>query len=261
MVTSSGIDGGGMGNDVARDLNRVQSYTTGLQAFIHRLESLIPHRVEGSDSTGILQTVIGTDGLPISFVVHPDWKRYLRPASFGSAVVEAFQAATNRRLQAWATAMNDGDPPALGDHTGEGTVGPPRTPEREAPSRASRDAVQNIQEILDAMGDMGRLMETTPTSGSGSTGFGKLTLTMTDGQLICTADQFWVADRTGEELTEALSTALAAAREDLAKAVASSPMGRLERLAAEATAALHGVGGLAGSRADRKDSHDAPNQL
>jgi len=230
-------------------LSRAQSYATGLDAFIHRVESQVPRQVEGSDSSGMVRIVVGADGLPISFDVHPDWKRNLRPASFGSAVVEAFQAASNRRLQAWVTAMNDGDPPAVSDHAGAATSNPPRTPAPAAPGLRPRAPAELIQELLDATGDMGALMEATPMSGSGSTGFGKLTLTLTDGQLSCTADHFWVADRTGEELTEALSRALAAVREDLTQAAASSPMGRIERLAAEATSALRG--GEDGSHANR----------
>jgi hypothetical protein len=67
-----------------------------------------------------------------------------------------------------------------------------------------------------------------PARGVGSTGFGKLRLTVSAGGLeTCAADPDWVSQRGGEELTEALAAALAAAIDDLARAAAADPTERL----------------------------------
>jgi hypothetical protein len=64
---------------------------------------------------------------------------------------------------------------------------------------------------------------------------------MSPGALVsCTADPTWVSQRSGQELTEALGAALAAARDDLA--ATATPTGRLQRLLEDGLAIMDETG-------------------
>lgn len=240
-----------MGDDVLQDLYKLHKYASGLQGFLEEANRQASYDVEGVDASGAVVAVLGSDGLPKSFKVDYDWKRYLRPPEFGKAVVQAAQAAAAKRLEAWARAMSDADWEQKADQLrdrldAERVTAPP--PELSGPQRESgdvrpRDQAELTREMLAATSDLAALTAAPAAQGVGTTGYGKLEIVVSQAGLVsCTVDQFWVSDKSGEELNEALATALAAAREDLAAAVRATPVGRLGRLLDEALAQLRAAG-------------------
>jgi hypothetical protein len=179
---------------------------------------------------------LGSTGTPESIEVDYDWKQYLRPAAFGAAVVEAAQAATERQREAWLRGFIDGDIQGAVERLETEPDGaspdplPPR-PRRDPDATPPGDLDELVRDLLAAASDAEAFAAAPPAQGVGSTGFGKLELTASAAGLTsCMADPDWVSQRSGEELTEALATALAAARDDLARAAAADPAGRLRAL-------------------------------
>ena len=202
------------------------------------LQALAPSRIEATDQAGAIRVVLASDGLPSSIEVDEDWKHRLRHASFGQAVVDACRAAAELRAVSWLRAVVDSglleqivtDPPAPAPPP---TVHPAQPGDQRPRPRGA--VVDDILRAVDEVaGQLGSAAE--PAHGVGTAGFGKLALTVSDNAVLsCTADPGWVAQRSPEELTEALGVALASARAALAEAKAASPAGRLERLMREFT--------------------------
>ena len=202
------------------------------------LQALAPSRIEATDQAGAIRVVLASDGLPSSIEVDEDWKHRLRHASFGQAVVDACRAAAELRAVSWLRALVDSglleriatDPPTPAPPP---TVHPPQPGDQRPRPRGA--VVDDILRAVDEVaGQLGSAAE--PAHGVGTAGFGKLALTVSDNAVLsCTADPGWVAQRSPEELTEALGVALASARAALAEAKAASPAGRLERLMREFT--------------------------
>jgi hypothetical protein len=245
-----------MADDFSRDILKMQQYAEGLQSLLEGTNQAVSADVDGTDASGAIVAVLGGDGLPTSLTVDYDWKRHLRPEAFGNAVVQAAHAAANRRLEIWAQSLDEGgwaeqaeqlrqrieaEPPADAPSQEEPAAGKPAAgkPATDEPAARPRSLDEVTREMLSATNDLDALLDAPLAQGVGTTGYGKLEVTLsTNGLVSCNADQFWVSDKTGEELTEALAIALAAAREDLARAVRATPVGQLGRLLDEALALL-----------------------
>jgi hypothetical protein len=113
-----------------------------------------------------------------------------------------------------------------------GSAQPTPTPSG-GPRRSRSDVVAEMFKAVDEV-VAGSIEDIVPVHGEGSAAYGRLVLTVSaDAVVSCTADPGWVSQRSPDELTEALATALAAARADLAKAEAATPTGRMQRLIGE----------------------------
>jgi hypothetical protein len=227
-----------------------REYAAALQRAAAEQESQLPQRVEGVDPSRAVRVVIGPDGLPESVEVDFDWKRNLRPEKIAQAVQSAYQDAVKQRLRAFAGAMGTltlPDPPAAG-----ATV-PPASPPPAAGAPVRPRRLEEIgADVVRLATDPAADPEAPPPSGSGATAYGKLTLTIATDHLTCTVDHFWAADQTGEELTAAFATALAAARADYAQAAGRSPVGRAQHLLDEVIAAM---GALLAVPTVREETH------
>jgi hypothetical protein len=225
-----------MTDDVLTQMRRIQADAMGLQRQVERANGNVPLRGHrGIDPTGAVEVVLGTDGLPASIDVEDDWTRKVRPERLVRAVHDAFSVALQNRLRAWTSAFDDaseGADPTPADAASSLTTDV-RPPDPEAFARA-------VVEALDSLGDLSQ--PPPDIQGVGTVARGNLTVTLdAAGRLSCTAEPMWLSQRTGPELTEAFSTALAAAKDDLAQAPSS--IGRLQHLLNEGLAYLGGGGG------------------
>jgi hypothetical protein len=237
-----------MTDDVLQQLYRTHRHLAELQSMFQGAD--VGAGFDGTDPTGAVRTVLAADGLPTSFDVDYDWKRNLRPDVFGRAVTQAFQAASRKRLTALSQAAPNGvvmpepaDDPAPSDVDIERWIESALAASAGSATAAGgplrRDPMEFLRAVLDATRDLDALVNAPPAHGTGIAGYGRLQLTLTrDGSVSCTADQSWVSDKTGEELTEALGSALSSAREDLINAATDGPMARLQRMNSEAMAMI-----------------------
>jgi hypothetical protein len=224
-----------------------REYTAALQRAAAEQESQLPQRVEGVDPTRAVRVVIGPDGLPESVEVDYDWHRHLRPEKIAQALQSAYQDATKQRLRAWADAMETftlPDPPPVGAVVP--TAYRPAAPDPQIRPRRIEEIGADIARLA---AEPAADPDAPPPTGSGATAHGKLTLTLATDHLACTVDHFWAADQTGEELSTAFATVLAAARADFA---GHSPAGRAQRLLNEVIAAM---GALPAVPTVREESH------
>jgi hypothetical protein len=240
-----------MAEEVLQDLYKLHRYATNLQNIVDDLQNRLPQRIDGQDATGMVRATVAADGLPVSFQVDYDWKRHLRPAAFGDAVAQAVGDASNRRLAAWAHAFNDADLPSqaarVRDRVDSEPAQPPPVPPPVAKppeARQARDPSALIRDFLDVTSDLDAYASAVTAEGRGVAAYGKLAVTLSaSGAMSCTVDPSWAADKTGEELGEALQGVLATAREDLQRAAAAaSPAARTNKLLDEALALLRDSG-------------------
>ena len=232
-----------MNDDPLRDLSKLQPHGLGLQRQFENANSQVPQQVEGQDPTGAVRVVVGGDGLPVSFDVDYDWKRNLRPEALGRAVEQAVKAASDRRQMALGQVFANIDwsqPEGLLGSTASAPAPPQRAPEQTRTEiKQPRDVSELMRDLLDATDDLDALATAATAEGVGTAGFGRLELRLAPtGMVSCTADHFWASDKSGRELSDSLTNALAAAREDLARVTAASPAGRLAGMLNEVTAIL-----------------------
>lgn len=197
-----------------------------------------------TDSSGAVRVVLGHDGLPESVSVEAGWLRALGSERFATAVGEAARAAVEARDVAALAAVDERDVAAMStlvrdlERVMSGDLGDVLS---EEPARP-RPLPEVLTDALDVMSHMTALLDQAqdgPASGTGSTGFGKLALTLSsDGTLACVADSYWVSNLDPAELNAALSRALAGARADLAAATPAVSGARLDELGGELRTAL-----------------------
>ena len=212
------------------------------------LEATAPAHVEATDARGAVRVRLGHDGLPESIEIDQAWEQRLRHGSLAQALMEACRTATGQRTIVWAQRMADPRwqermDQAMEFYPAAVTAQPSRASafdRNDAPRRPRSVVINEIWEAVDNVlaepmhSDALPASAGEPVHGEGSVANGRLLITLSDaGAVSCTADPGWVSQRSPDELTEALGTALAAARADLARAVAASPAGWLERLMRE----------------------------
>jgi hypothetical protein len=232
-------------NDIAHDLQDVRRYATNLQYLTHETESK-PQLFEGIDASGSVRVVLGPDGLPESVSVVDDWTHRLRAHQFGRAVLEAAQAASDQRTARWFEAIADEGWQAEVQRLEERVAADMAERPLEPPSPRSahrtsevrpRDASTILQEVRTLVDNIDEISQAPAAQGSGSAAFGRLEVTLSQmGMVSCTADPGWAQYKSPEELSAAFAAALASAREDLARAVANTPVGRVQRLLDEVLA-------------------------
>jgi hypothetical protein len=226
-----------MAEDILREM---VGHAAGQQGLIHDFQGQMPRTVQATDPSGTVQVTLDADGLPLSFEVDDGWSRSLHPTAFGDAVKAAFTAATTRRLADWAQLLETIGEPGADD--GERPVAPQQfQPPIQADGQRPREVGELLNELLDITADLETLAEPGVRQATGSNASGMLTLTIaSDAALSCSVDQAWASDKSGEELTAALNTALAEARTQLAQAANANPADRAARLLNEAAAFLRG---------------------
>lgn len=212
------------------------------------LEATAPAHVEATDARGAVRVRLGHDGLPESIEIDQDWEQRLRHGSLALALVEACRTAAGQRTIVWAQRMADPrwqermdqamevDPAAVTAQPSRASV----FDRNDAPRRPRSVVINEIWEAVDNVlaepmrSDALPASAGEPVHGEGSVANGRLLITLSDAAAVsCTADPGWVSQRSTDELNEALGAVLAAARADLARAVAASPAGSLERLMRE----------------------------
>ena len=206
-------------DDIVARLRRLYRVAAELREVLEDAAGQVPARVDGVDRSGAIRVVLGPANVPESIEVMPDWPRRLRATAFGAAVVQAARAATAARETAWLRAVTDRKFEAAVDRL-DGDVGgePPGRPPRDPDAAARRDAGAEVRELLAAARDARASADGPAVRGVGSTGSGAVELVVTPAGLeSCTADPDWVSRHSGRDLTDALSAALAAARDDLAR--------------------------------------------
>ncbi len=240
-------------DDLARQFAQMQGYAAALHSLITDAQARAPQHSEGADRSRAVRVMLGPDGLPTTFRVETDWKRRIEPAAFGAAVLEAFQAAVGDRLSAWTRTLEDDGWKARADQLTSGADSPAAAPSHgRVPPAFHRPVVSTIRSrpIGDVTEDAIKAFDTVrtlaaqpppPAGGSGCGGGGKVIITLSStGLTSCSADPGWVCEQTAAQLMNALSTALAAAKEDLANRPQSSGSGSgLDGLLAEAMAVLN----------------------
>jgi hypothetical protein len=219
--------------EIVRDLARINRRAAGLQQLMAELQQASPESSRGVDRTGAVQAVLGRDGLPEAIRVHANWNGMLDPRSFAAAVTEAIEAATRERGLAWSRELERSGWQERAGRLGADGASPPATPSGAVPSafqRAGGSRPRSAQRLAEEVIDLAetavkaaRAPRHSPR-GTGKSRGGTLVLTLSrGGQVSCQADPRWVAGQSGHELTEALSAALATARQELAASSASSP--------------------------------------
>ena len=238
-----------MADENANELRGLHAEAAGLQQMIEKVNSQVPSRVDGFDTSGAISVVVGPDGLPASIHVSDDWTFRLMAERLAEAVMGAFTAAFYERLRAWTTAYDIEDLDGLiegdldlaeGPGDDEGEDEPPFPAPSTRPAITPRDPEAYALAVLEALDDVGEATAEAPASSSGVGVIdGCLELTLTGAGLIgCFVEPDWAAHLSGEELTEAFNATLAAAREDLDAASGASPSGRLRKLLDEGFAIL-----------------------
>jgi hypothetical protein len=232
-----------MVEDILRELAQLQRYASSLQQLMTAAQAKAPEQADGADSSGAVRVLLGSDGLPRSVRVQPDWRQRLDPRNVGSAVQEAFQAATGQRMAVWTAALDDDGwrekVDRLRDDPGDAPPPALRRDTQQAPPRAM-DVV--VEDALDAMDHAERFANPPAFSarGTGSAASSQVTVTLSPAGLVsCVVDASWAGQQTAGDLANALTAALAAARADLAHAAAGpDPAARLDGLFTEALGIL-----------------------
>lgn len=230
------------------------------------LQRAAPESSQGSDRSGAVQAFLGRDGLPQAFRVHPDWMDKIGASSFGAAVTQACEAATRERGLAWSRALEKSGwqqradrlkaDPATAGAASYGTV-PPAFRHSGASEPQSPDEL--AEQAIRLARDVSSRAAATPRPNPRGTGANRsrtVTLTLSrSGHVSCQADPSWTAEQSAGQLTDALSTALAAARQHLAASASAGAtadgaddlLARQERLLAEVFAAFEGPRRLDGN--------------
>ncbi|WP_433271040.1 hypothetical protein ACQPZF_11415 [Actinosynnema sp. CS-041913] len=233
------------------EMAKLQHYAAGLQGLVADAQAKAPPRVEGRDRTGSVHVVLDRDGLPDSVRVEFDWNRRLEPGAFGSAVLEAAQAAMGTRMAEWTrTLQSEGWQERADRLQAESEQAPRRPVSDELPPALRRKVAETeprpigelAEELIKAFDgiEQQQLRPPTPAGGVGEVAAGKLRLTLTgSGLASCDADPDWVRDQTAARLMNALNEALALAKARLASvAQQQEPSTGLDRLFTEALSIL-----------------------
>jgi DNA-binding protein YbaB len=234
--------------DPLADLHQLQSYTAGLQRMMAEAQAAAAHEAAATDSTGAVRVALGGDGLPTSIDIDPDWRRRIRSAELGRAIVAAAAAAGERRLDAWTATLADRGwqdradalrtSQARGENTALDELGP--TARRELEDVRPRDVNEVMRDLIGTLNSIDLHATAEPARGVGSTAYGKLVVTLSAERLeAVTVDSYWAEQCSPAELNDAMRVALEHARAELSRAAATTPLGRLHQLTTETLALLH----------------------
>jgi hypothetical protein len=234
-----------MTDDIVSELSELQRQASALQGLIAAAQANAPQSAEGSDPTGTVFATIGADGLPASIWVHDGWQRRLSGERFGAAVVEAFAAATEKRMAAWNTALEEGGWLSTVDDTrgdldrgGRGPAAVPPAPPFNGRPGGLDDLLNEVLTAFDHVDDVAATSAIT-AQGSGVSGYHKLAVRVSRAGLVaCEVDAAWAAQQSAEVMIAAFAEAVGRAKADLAAQVAADPARNLDRVLGEALSLL-----------------------
>ncbi len=241
--------------EILTELGRLQRYAAGLHGLIGEAQAQAPRDSAGTDPTGTVHAVLGPDGLPTRIDVDHDWARRLAPETVGSAVLEACQAAAGARLAACHRRLDHDAWRARVDQLRDALGAPEHSHPTDVPvayqgpdvrPRALESVTEDLLAAFDraaatANRTAGAAVSPLSTTVTSTDTSGRLTVTLAQAGLVaCTAEPQWAAHQDGRNLARAVEEALAAARTNLAQAVAatSDPRAELDGLFDEALAML-----------------------
>jgi hypothetical protein len=236
-----------MTDDIVSELGDLQRQANALQGLVASAQASAPRQAEGSDATGAIWATIGADGLPSSLWVEERWQRRLSPERFGTAVVEAFAAASANRMAAWNDALRDKGWPSTVDEVRRELDRPPHPHVQTPPARTSPTPAVGPRALADLLDDMlgafEHIDEVTATSpltaeASGTSGYHKVEVRLSPAGLVsCVVDGQWASQQSADAMMAAFGEAMAQARADLAAKV-DAPR-NLDRVLGEALALLN----------------------
>ncbi|MDT3398186.1 hypothetical protein RKE29_16310 [Streptomyces sp. B1866] len=244
-----------MTDDIIRELSQFQGYTQKLQRLISELQNTAPQHAEGTDAQGAVTVRLHPDGLPESISVASDWQRRRRPDDIGPAVVEAFEAAMNERLERWSRTLQQSgwearaeqldrsvpDTFSSGRAPAESPVILGTNPRNVVPRRLDEVA----EELLTLFGTIGQ--SDTEDGGTpevtGTSAGRRVSITVTRGAVaFCAVDTEWAGRQSSVRLNQAFGEALSDARSRLDSTVAETggtgPARQLDGLLSEAMTIL-----------------------
>jgi hypothetical protein len=261
-----------MTDEIFPELGELQRQAVALQGLIAAAQASAPRQAEGADSTGSVWATIGPDGLPAALFIQDDWQRRLPGGRLGTAVVEAFATAADRRVVAWNEALSEGDWPSTVDRVRTGLADPrtdgprpggPRTDgprpggsQADALGPPALPAVEPARSLNDLLSDMLTAFDAIDTfappaivaQGSGTSGYQKLVVGLSAAGLVsCVVDEPWAAQQDAATLMAAFAEALSRAKTDLARAQSSRPAPDPDRVLGQALELLNDPGRLAES--------------
>src|SRR5262245_43617933 len=178
---------GAMTDDIVSELSELQQQASALQGLIAAAQANAPRSAEGADATGTVWATIGADGLPASIWVQDGWQRRLSAERFGAAVAEAFAAATEKRMEAWNNALEEGGwlSPVDGvraDRSSPRPAAPPSPPSAGRPGRLD-DVLNEVLTAFDHVDEAAAGAAIT-AQGSGVSGYHKLTVRISRAGLL-----------------------------------------------------------------------------
>lgn len=237
----------GLYDRVLMTLQRRQRAMPALAQLLDELRDDTDGRSERADATGSVRVIRGSDGVPLSITVDPDWARRVGAEGLAAAVTEAGAAATLAGIEALggrggnletfeqrATELLDyltGDgplPPGLRvDQAAAGDVMVPASP---------LWTVEEAEALLGELGDVDGVDDPAELSYTGYAAHGRLTLTLgADRGLTCEAEPEWVSRQSADELNGAFAIAvrsLTADRESRAAATERAMSAPIKYIAA-----------------------------
>lgn len=240
-----------MVKDIVHELHQIQQYAAGLRRLLESAQAQVPTHSESTDRSSMIRVSLDADGLPASIRIEPGWQRRLSAEAFGTAVVEAGQAAMGARLEAWARGLQESGWIAEVDQFQEEVAAQyPVAPAARPPAftldgaaKKARPVDAVAEEVIRALDEVTSLVPAPPQAsvGHGVDESGALTLTISRAGLVsCHADPRWVGKQSTASLSNALSEALAAARADLTRHPAHpAPSSGWDRLFVEALELLN----------------------
>jgi hypothetical protein len=218
-----------------RDMQRLVRYGEMLQEAVTDSLRLAPQHSEGADPTGSVRAVLGPDGLPETIRVSPYWNQKLRPEEFAGAVNAACMTAVQKRGAEWAETMRksgwqqrlerlDGDAASAAATADPNPVPPAYRRANGNPPRPMGELAEEAISLIDAgMQQASAAGPPRTPSGTGTSRGGTLEISVSAaGQVACRADPRWVAQQSGAQLSMALASVLATARERLTAAGAAA---------------------------------------
>ncbi|MEH0981889.1 hypothetical protein [Micromonospora sp. CPCC 205556] len=193
------------------------------------------------DSREGLRVALTSDGRVDLVEMLADWRRRLPPEELGSAIVEAADEATRRRTEAWAHgisshASGDLDAPEATDFSWLPASG---SPVDESAVNFARGLFYVLKDSSARLDDMATELEQAAKMGStGSDSSSRVTAVLS-GDRLCsvTLDQRWLASAEDDQVSGAVTAAIAAAYANRAAVRAqwqeSWPFNELDRMTAD----------------------------
>jgi DNA-binding protein YbaB len=182
----------------------------------------------GSDSAGVVEITIGSDGAPTRVRLDSGWRQVVGITGLGAAVIAALTAAVTERLSAWAGGMapaGDGRPAALDTE-------PYRHAELGDPSSrqsalALRDLMALVDDVTARLPEVAQAAEAATTASVTATNGGRTVRVTTVGGMVSAVDfdEQWLRSADHQRIEQAIQEALTTSVRDCAQA-------RLEAFAA-----------------------------